>query len=110
MKSKFKFFGIIALVIGLLSAWPIIYRSSSEVVEVTVEDKERITDKEDSYYLVYTDKGVFKNSDSFWFWKYDSSDLYGKLHIGETYTLKIAEWRGHFAYWYRNIICIVENE
>ena len=78
------------------------YKSVTEVT-ITIVDKERITDGRDSYYLVFTENEVFKNSDSTLHWKFDSSDVYNKLKVGETYTVKVNWYRVPFWSMYRNI-------
>lgn len=50
-------------------------------------------DKNTYANLVYTDKGTFQNTDSWFPYKQDSSDLYGKLHQGGTYRCEVAGWR-----------------
>lgn len=107
MKIKvFIVLGIIAFVLLLFS--PIlIYRSTIEDRTFTVKDKERIVKSESSYYLVWTEKGaVYKNDDSISFWKFNSSDIYGQLEIGKTYTAKVAGWRVRFLSMYENIISL----
>ena len=92
--------GILALVIVV----PASYYTTEATIVVTVSDKERIVTKESSYYLVYTDKETFKNSDDFFYGKWGSSDLQGKLKPETSYRLKVIGWRVPFFSWYRNII------
>lgn len=54
--------------------------------------------------LIYTDKGVFDNTDSTFPWKTRSSDVYNQLEAGKTYTCTIAGWRNGWMSWYKNII------
>lgn len=54
--------------------------------------------------LVYTDKGTFENTDSWFPLKRDSSDLYGKLHEGNTYTCEVVGWRVPVANKYPDLI------
>ena len=98
--------GIIGIVLLLFS--PIlIYRSTVEERTFTVKDKERIVKSESSYYLVWTEEGeVYKNDDSIAFLKFNSSDIYGQLEIGKTYTAKVAGWRIRILSMYENIIKI----
>ena len=51
---------------------PYLTYSTQEVVVNRVESK-------NDMYLVYTDKGVFKNEDTWYYFKFDSSDLYNEL-------------------------------
>jgi hypothetical protein len=77
---------------------------TDEVVTVTVESKERIVTQDSSKYLVFTNGEVFENTDSLLYWKFNSSDLYGELKEGETYTVRVYGWRIPFLSNYRNII------
>lgn len=61
-------------------------------------------DKNTYANLVYTDKGTFTNTDSFFPYKQNSSDLYGQLHKGGTYTCEIAGWRVGLMSWYPDLI------
>lgn len=113
MKKKliYAVFGI--SFITLLFGYPIAYYSSSDTVEITVKDKDRITtgsgESIDSKFIVYTENEVFENTDSWMFVKFSSSDLQNKLEVGETYTVKVAGWRVPFLSMYRNIIAYELN-
>lgn len=71
---------------------------------ITVTEKERITKKETSYYLVFTDGEVFKNEDSLLQLKFNSSDVHSQLKVGGTYSCKVNWFRVPFLSMYRNII------
>jgi hypothetical protein len=77
---------------------------------VTISDKQisTETDKDtgnvESTYLIYTNRGVFRNDDARWFLKFDSSDFYGNLEKGKTYDLKVYGWRIPFFSMYPNIV------
>lgn len=77
---------------------------TKETVTVTVTDKERINSGESSYYLVFTDGEVFKNKDSLLYFKFNSSDIYGRLEPGNTYELTVYWFRVPFLSMYRNIV------
>jgi hypothetical protein len=86
-----------------------VYKSSEQVVTFTVEGKDRTISCDgegacDSYWLVFTDKGVYKNDDDVAYGKFRSSDLQGRLKEGQTYTCKVAGWRVGFMSMYPNII------
>lgn len=93
-------------IVAALFSRTILKHVTSETIQVTVNDKERITDGENSKYLVYTDKEVFKNVDDYSFLKFNSSDVQNDLKIGETYTVKVCGVRWPFMSWYRNIVKI----
>ena len=75
-------------------------------ITFTVKEKERVVDRDGngSRYLIWSEDETFENVDSFIKGKFDSSDLYGKLEVGKTYTCKVYGWRNGFFSWYRNII------
>ena len=78
--------------------------ASIDDITLTVDEKERITTNNDSYYLIFTEKEVFKNKDSIWFFKFNSSDVYAQLKAGETYSCRVNWYRFPFLSMYRNII------
>mgnify|MGYP003641915783 CR=1 FL=1 len=86
----------------------IIIISSILVLLVVVLDKERITKVTDgsdhSYYLVYTDTGTFKVEDSIVLFRFNSSDVYGKLYKDSVYNIKTVGFRSGFLSEYPNII------
>lgn len=108
--KNLKFYGLILLVVGLIFAYPIAYWSSAETKTITVKEKERINDSEDSYYLIYCEEGEFTNEDSWLFWKWNSSEVYSDLEEGKTYKVRVAGWRWNFGSWYENIISIEEEK
>ncbi len=55
-------------------------------------------------YLIFTDQGVFKDTDNFWLWKWDSSDLYGQLLPGHTYRCQVHGVRDKFTSGYPDLI------
>lgn len=62
----------------------------------------------DDTYLIFTklEDGktrVFQNTDSFLEFKWDSSDVYGKLEVGKTYKIKTYGWRMPMFSAYENI-------
>jgi hypothetical protein len=71
----------------------------------TVKKSERITESNNSSrYLIYTEQGVYENTDSLLNGKFTSSDLYNELAAGRTYTCDVIGWRAPFLSWYPNII------
>lgn len=67
------------------------------------------------YARVQLDDGtieVFQDKDSFWQWKWNSSDVYGQLTDAQKnnwhVSLVVTGWRVTPASWYRNIIRIEE--
>jgi len=72
-------------------------------ITATVTKTERVTSGDSSYYLIYTEGETFKNTDNILLGKFDSSDLYGKIHPGK-YDLKVVGWRIKWLSTYRNVI------
>lgn len=97
-------FGILSLAVGIYSAF------DTDVIEITVTEKESITvgdnKRIENKYLIFTENEVFENTDSIIYGKYDSSDFQRKLKVGETYKVKVAGWRLPFFSMYRNIVKI----
>lgn len=74
----------------------------------TVASKEATHTQESTKYLVYTDKTTYEIEDS-WVWhRWDSSDVYGKIKPGATYTATLQGYRIPFLSMYPNIINPVE--
>lgn len=74
-----------------------------------IEDKDRIVDtttEKGSKYLIYTDVEVLENTDTWYYIKYNSSDVYNDLKIGKCYDLKVYGMRIPFLSWYKNIVKI----
>lgn len=93
---------VVFLVIGLF------INLHSENGEFKVIGKEVINTKSSYSYLIYTDKTTLKITDSYINWRFDSSDVYGKIEIGKTYKAKLQGYRFPFFSMYQNIIEPVE--
>lgn len=97
------FFG--ALIISLIGS----YHTSERMTNLTIEGKERITvstseGNTSSKYLIFTDREVFENTDSLLRLKFNSSDFYGRIKVGQTCDFTVIGWRIPFFSVYRNII------
>lgn len=81
---------------------------------VVVNEKERVCDGSSSgttcKYLIYTDKGVFENTDTIWYMKFDSSDVYNDMVVGEKYVAKVNGFRFPLLSMYRNIVSVVHAD
>ena len=100
---------ILVLIVGLVLAggtFGYLKNYDTEVVTVTVTDRERVTTSESSYYLVYTDSETFTVSDTIWHLRYDSSDFYGSLKRGQKIQVQVCGWRVPFLSMYRNMLFI----
>lgn len=96
---------ICACIIFAIIAIPIAtYASKERVYGVEITDKERIVKSESSYYLVFTDKGVYQNTDSLWYFKFDSSDVQNEMVVGSVCDMTVYWYRVPFLSWYQNIL------
>ena len=107
MRSLIIFAAVVVFML-LFGVKLIKYSTVTDIV-VTVTEKERIVESNGklttSKYLVFTENEVFENVDEMiLFFKFNSSDLQGKLHVGETYKLTVWGWRINFLSTYRNIL------
>lgn len=100
---------IIAITIAIiLLIIPIAERASETTVTFTVEDKAIKKYDDDDKYLIYTDNGTYEITDSLVYWRWDSSDLYGKIKVGKTYEAKVYGWRIPIFSSYKNIVSVEE--
>lgn len=106
VRDRLLILGIVLFITFWFAGMPILYRLSEDYVVITVSEKERITEATgDSRYLIFSESGeVFENTDSLTFFKWNSSDIYGKLREGQRYRVRVAGWRIPFFSGYRNII------
>lgn len=100
------FIGVIAMLAVLCI--PIASYMSKDTVTFTVNKTERIVKEDTSYYLVFTDQGVYKNVDAFLHFKFDSSDLYNMLTPNRSYTCVKNFWRVRFLSMYENLLSCEE--
>ena len=70
----------------------------------TVTGKENVKSGESGKYLVYTDKTTYEITDTWVGWRWDSSDVYGNIQVGKTYTATLQGYRVPFLSWYQNIL------
>lgn len=110
-------FKLVAVLIGLVIVGGVVFtiveHQNIKTVTFKVQDKTVKVGRDSdgntsSEYLIFTNKGVYKDTDSFWFFKFRSSDLYGDLRVGHTYTCKVYGYRIGFTSSYPNIISCQE--
>lgn len=86
---------------------------SKDTVTFTVIDKENVVNNNSSKYLIYTKDSkdkleVFQNTDNWFAFKVNSSDIYGQIDIGKTYEATVYGKRIRMNSFYRNILNISE--
>jgi uncharacterized protein (UPF0333 family) len=100
--------GILLLIIViaiLMITYPISYAFTSGEETITVKDKWVKYHGSDAKYLVSSEDGqVFEITDSIIRWRFDSSNLYADIDIGNSYSIKTQGWRFAFMSDYKNII------
>ena len=89
------------VVIGLI-IFSIICALNKDSVTATVTDKQ--VRGESGTYYVYTDEEVFVVKDSLFYSRWDSSDDWSMIEIGETYEFDVTGYRIPILSRYRNII------
>lgn len=102
------------LIVIIIISFSIFEFNHKTVYTATVTDKtvKHEQDHKDTYFI-YTQlsnkqERVFKDEDTIWAWKWDSSDVYGKLAIGKTYKIKAYGFRIPFLSSYENIVNVEE--
>lgn len=102
----------IVLVLVALISIPIVigmvYAFHSEPCTFTPTKIECVNTKQTQKYLVFTENETFCVSDSWVYWRFNSSDVYGKMKVGVKYTATLQGYRWPFFSVYRNIINPVE--
>jgi hypothetical protein len=110
MRRLLKYGLPLLLIASLFTNAPYQLLTQRTVESVTISDKQISTETEESSgkvvstYLIYTNQGVFRNDDAGWFFKYNSSDVYGMLERGQVYDLKVYGWRIPIFSMYPNIV------
>jgi hypothetical protein len=109
---------VLVLVAGIAAA-VIAYMHSTRDVTVTIDNEQRVCSTSynpkggstiDCEYLVYSTGGTFADTDSLLSGKFNSSDVFGELRIGHTYTLRVRGYRLGFLSEYPNILSIVSGQ
>lgn len=102
------------VLIAILVICGIVFGISSNFNEhsytVTITDKDRVYNEDSSKYLIFGEDSetgetrVFENTDTLIKGKFNSSDFYGNLKVGETYKITVVGYRIPLFSWYENII------
>lgn len=102
---------LLAIAAGITFAIVHAYLNSTRNVTVNIRDKARVCSSGNSgcQYLIYTDHGTFKDTDSYLSGKFSSSDLYGQLDRGGEYELKVRGYRVPFLSEYPNVLEVVST-
>ncbi len=105
-----KKFIVIAVCVAALISGGIYQRvSNKQEIVGTVTDKVVKNSKDESKYLIFTkdedgNSQVFENVDSLLLTKFNSSDVYAQIEIGETYKFETRGYRVPLLSLYPNIV------
>ena len=102
-------FRLLTLAMAIMIGVEISRQMKEETLVVKVEDKNITHTDNDSKYLIFTDKEVFEETDEWLKGKFNSSDMYNQLKVGNTYRVKVIGFRIPFLSMYRNIIEVEED-
>jgi hypothetical protein len=81
-----------------------VHASSYEVTDATVTKTWTQYSDGQTIYLIGTNKGVFKDNDSFPYLKFNSSDFYNQVKQGDAYNFEVTGWRIPFMSEWPNIV------
>lgn len=94
--------GIAALVLLFLTWFTVPYWTH-ETTEVVVKSSVVKPDAAEAKYLIFTDGGVYENTDTWYYFKFNSSDVQNTLQTGGTYKISHYGFRIPFLSKYKNI-------
>ena len=99
---------ILAVAIGI-AVYAGSYYGSKETITITVDDKwiKGVGSNSQKYLIADVEGNVYENVDDWLQGKYDSSNVWADLKIGETYDVVVMGWRIPFFSMYQNILQIV---
>ena len=98
-------FGIIVsiVLIGLLVFIVSIGYQNEEMIKCTIEDKWVKRNGKSDMYLVQCDNEVYQITDLIFKGKFNSSDIYANLKVGNTYEITTTGYRFELLSMYKNI-------
>lgn len=107
---------VVAIILAILIAIPLCSSYySTKTYTVTVTDKDIKNYSSSSKYLVFTklengETKTFCIEDTFFNFRWDSSDAYADIEIGKTYKIEVIGWRIPFFSEYENIMTFSTTE
>lgn len=113
-EGKFAFIlSIIFIILVIVLLGSCIYRPFNKVnnirdVTVTVTDKDVKNSEDGSKYLIFVEDenglpSTYEITDSWLKGRFNSSDVYAGIKVGNTYTFTVGGSRNEFLSWYPNI-------
>lgn len=115
MKIKKKFIAVffaVAAVASMTVPGAFYAHGTGGELTATVTEKERVCERGggECKWMVLTDEMAFKNTDSFWHFKYSSTDVQAKVKVNEEYRFTYYGWRVPFLSVYPNIVEVRDVE
>ncbi len=103
---------VVSIVLGFLKLATIEY-SNKETIQIEIKDKyikrQGSGNKtSDIYMIVDTNNNTYQITDLLFIGKFNSTDIYNRLDIGQVYTVEVTGIRNNFLSWYRNINKIIK--
>lgn len=99
---------VVCMCIGAVKLISIEY-SNKETIQIEVKDKYiKRSGEHDTYMVVDSNNTTYQITDLAFIGKFNSTDIYNRLDIGQTYTVEVTGIRNNFMSWYRNINKIIE--
>lgn len=95
---------IVAICLALVGACTYVKDIQTGTVTFTVNRLDDQGGGSKHKYLVFTDHGVYQDTDNLFHGKFDSSDLFAKLQVGRRYTCTYTGFRVPIFSSYRNLI------
>jgi hypothetical protein len=103
---KFKLYsalGMLAILFFLTSPWWS-HGEADVVVTGTMVKAYGTGEDHVSKYLIFTSNGVFENTDTWWYFKFNSSDVQAKLMVPGKHHITYYGFRVPFLSRYQNIV------
>lgn len=83
--------------------------STISVQRITISRLKFGADGGGTHYMIYTKDGqAIRNTNLLFFGKFKSDEIFAKLKVGKTYTVKTCGIRVPWLGWYKNVISITE--
>jgi hypothetical protein len=114
VKEKMGKFGVAILLILVIAAVALpsyVYNSTKATFTDTVTKawvKSAPGSTDQKYLIETTNHGVLEDTDNYLYLKFDSSDIYGQLQPGHTYTFTTVGWRIPLLSWYPDVLSVQE--
>lgn len=101
---------IVLIIVGLIGfsiyCEKIMYSNEKEI-EITISDK-YTKGESGTYFIIDNDDNAYVVHDLLFIGKFNSTDIYNKLKVGNTYKVKTTGVRNHFLSMYPNINEIID--